>query len=94
MPQWNYRAHPDEFQAILKIRRQTLDACAASNPTLMPTPVAWRHGWKAHWRLLGRDLDGSLKICVVVEGPRGEIPYTRKDRLVPRQHLPWMLGRE
>jgi hypothetical protein len=98
MPHWNWKAHPDgvtqeEFHVILELRKATIRQYADDPSTAMPQPIMWRHGWKTHWRLLGRDSDGSLLISVVIEGPRGEVPYTRKYRLVRRERLPWELGR-
>jgi hypothetical protein len=99
MPHYGYVPHPEgttseEFQALLKLRREALEAYARDDASLLPTPVAWRVGWKAHIRLQGRDRDGCLKAHIVVEGPRGETPYVRAVRLIARQPLPWTLAKE
>lgn len=97
MPQWRPDHKPDgvtsdEFQAILSLRRKTLAEAGQDPSCFLPERLEDRWGWKAHVRRLGRDLDGSLKIVVVVEGPRGEIAYARNYRLVRREPLPWGLG--
>lgn len=98
MPQWSVRHNPEgttleEFRKLLEIRRQALAEATIPHGMGRPLPVAWRHGWKAHLRLRGRDKDHSLKATIVVEGPRGEIAYARNVRLVSRQPLPYELGR-
>ena len=94
MPQFPYVPHPEgttqeEFHKLLELRRQALEDATRADGSLFPMPVAWRRGWKAHIRLRGRDKDGSLKALIVVEGPRGEVPYSRAVRLVSSKNLPW-----
>ena len=97
MPQFGPEAHPygttqEEFAKLLELRREALDAASTMAGELLPLPVPWRHGWKAHIRLQGRDQDGSLKAHIVVTGPRAELPYIRKVRLVTSKPLPRRLG--
>jgi len=99
MPHWDWKHHPDgvtpaEFQAILALRKKTLEAYADDPSSLLPGKLSDRWGWRCYSRRLGRDLDGSLKVIVIIEGPRGELPYIRKYRLVRRKPLPWTLGQE
>ena len=98
MPQWKQVPNPegttlDEFRKLLELRRQALQDATQDAPGAAPMPVGWRWGWKAHIRLQGRDRDGSLKAHIVVTGPRTEIPYVRKVRLVRSQRLPSGLGK-
>jgi hypothetical protein len=97
VPAWGWNRKPDgttseEFQAILSLRKSTLRAAGEDATCALPQEIENRWGWKAHARVLGRDSDGSLKVCVVVEGPRGEVAYSRNYRLVKREPLPWELG--
>jgi hypothetical protein len=98
MPQWAWKHYPegttsDEFQAILSLRRST-DQAAAENPDVAyPKRLEDRWGYRTSWRSIGRDSDGSLRLVVVIQGPRGEIVYRRQYRLVRRERLPWELGR-
>jgi len=96
MPQWDYSHHPegttpDEFRKILELRREVLAEATKLDGLGQPLPVAWRQGWKAYQRRLGRDRDGSLRVLFVVEGPRGEVAYTRQVRLVRKHPLPYDL---
>lgn len=97
MPQ-RYRApHPrgvtsEEFSKLLQIRRQALQDATRAAGGGDPMPVPWRHGWKAHIRFQGRDRDGSLKCHILVTGPRGELSYVRKVRLVRSQQSTRGLG--
>jgi hypothetical protein len=98
MPYSGVLCHPDgttreEFHKILEIRRQALQDATREEAWGRPLPVAWRHGWKAHVLIQGRDKDGSLCFHVVVTGPRREVPYIRKYRLVCSRPLPFELGR-
>jgi hypothetical protein len=84
----------EEFRKLLELRRQALADATRPHGLGQPLPVAWRHGWQAHIRILERCRDGSLRALIVVTGPRGETPYTRAVRLVAQRPLPWMVGRE
>lgn len=97
MPQFPHIPHPEgitaeEFQALLRLRREALDDATKDASLGQPLPVGWRHGWKGHIRLQGRDRDGSLKAHIMVTGPRGELPYVRRVRLVRSKQLPYELG--
>jgi len=97
MPQFPYLPYPegvtpDEFRKLLELRLDTLAEATKFSGLGQPLPTSWRHGWKAHLRLLGRDRDGSLRVVVVVEGPRGETPYKRSYRLVKECNLPLRRG--
>jgi hypothetical protein len=98
MPEWNYCAYPkgttaEEFAKILELRLQALEDATKEPARLFPMPVQWRWGWKAYVRIQGRDRDGSLKVSILVEGPRGELPYVRSVRLVRSTPLPYELGK-
>jgi hypothetical protein len=83
----------EEFRKLLELRLLALADATRQAGLGEPLPVSWRHGWKAHIRIQERDADGSLKAHIVVTGPRGEVPYVRKVRLVASRPLPWMQGR-
>lgn len=99
MPHFNVLHNPkgttlEEFRLLLSLRRETLADATKEHGMGNPLPVQWRHGWKAHIRLGGRDQDGSLMAQIVVTGPKGVIPYIRKVRLVRSERLPRSSGRE
>lgn len=98
MPWTDVLCHPkgttqDEFLKLLELRREALDHATELHGLGQPLPVPWRHGWKAHLRVGPRDRDGSLTAHIVVTGPRGVMPYTRKVRLVTAQRLTRGLGK-
>lgn len=78
----------EEFSKLIELRREALDTATEAHGLGQPLPVPWRHGWKAHLRVGPRDRDGSLTAHIVVTGPHGVVPYTRKVRLVTQQRLP------
>lgn len=97
MPHFNPRPHPwgvtrEEFRKLLELRLEALQDGTRAAGSLFPMPVAWRHGWKAHIRVQGRDRDGALLAHIVVTGPRGIVPYIRKVRLVSSRPLPYDVG--
>jgi hypothetical protein len=99
MPYNEYVPHPEgvtaeEFQALLRLRREALDAMATRTGEFFAREVRARVGWKARIIVLERDLDGSLRAEIRVTGPRGEIGYRRGVRLVETKPLPWELGRQ
>lgn len=82
----------EELHKLLELRLEALDHATSLGTLDGPLPVQWRVGWKAHIRCQGRDQDGSLIAHIVVTGPRGELPYVRKVRLVRSRALPRRLG--
>jgi len=99
MPQWNVAHNPEgttmeEFRKLLQLRLDALHEATRTDGSLFPMPVRWRHGWKAHIRIEGRDRDGSLCAHIVVRGPSGGIRYIRRVRLVRSQPLRSRSGKE
>lgn len=78
----------EEFLKLLELRREALASATEEHGMGHPLPVAWRHGWKAHLTVGRRLKDGSLPAEIVVTGPRGIAPYTRRVRLVAAEALP------
>jgi hypothetical protein len=78
---------PDELQAILHERKRALE-CVASWGTLEPyVPACDRHGWRATWKPVERDLDGNLLVEIRVTAPVLDTPYVRRYRLIHRERL-------
>ena len=98
VPHWNWKHHPEgttseEFEAILRLRAKTMQEAGLDASVSVPAAVQDRWGFKLHWRNLGRDRDGSLKVTVFIQGPRGELAYARNYRLVKKTPLPYELGK-
>jgi hypothetical protein len=85
---------PAELQALLKARLEALDHATSLVTLEGPLPVRWRVGWRGTIKLLWRDLDGSLRARITVEGPGLVKPYVRNLRLCRPEalRLPGGLG--
>lgn len=97
MPQWTYRATPDglsteEFRRILEERRDALRKTCGEGTLQGHMPVAWRSGWSATWKNLGRDAQGNLKVLIAVYGPGHVLRRRSYVRLVKKHPLPYSLG--
>jgi hypothetical protein len=81
----------DEHKVILQERLATLAAATAQGRLDGPLPVRWRVGWRCRFTVLRRERDGSLRVHLYADGPRGE-RYERNVRLVRRRPLPYVNG--
>lgn len=84
----------DEFHGILRCRRETLAMAASQTILWQDTEACDLWGWKAYWRSLGRDRDGSLRVRITVRCPSGDVVMIRNVRLVRQNPLPSTLRKD